>query len=67
MDMNDVHVPVSSDSLYDGSYSDALAYFEHGYFVRLLSKSEGNVEMAANIAELNIATLYRKIKKYNLR
>ena len=63
---NNVTSP-SADSLFDGSYSDALAHFEHGYFVRLLSRASGNVESAANMAELNIATLYRKIKKYHLR
>ncbi|THB76860.1 MAG: sigma-54-dependent Fis family transcriptional regulator [Desulfobulbaceae bacterium] len=51
----------------EGSYSDALAHFEHSYFVKLLAKASGNVEVAAQMAELNIATLYRKIKKYNLR
>jgi len=52
---------------FDCSYSDALAYFEHSYFVKLLSRASGNVEKAARLAELNIATLYRKIKKYHLR
>jgi len=51
----------------NGSYSDALAHFEHSYFVGLLSRASGNVEKAAQLAELNIATLYRKIKKYHLR
>ncbi len=53
--------------LFDSSYSDAIAHFEHHYFVRLLSRASGNVEKAARLAELNIATLYRKIKKYHLR
>jgi DNA-binding NtrC family response regulator len=52
---------------FDGSYSDALAYFEHHYFIKLLSRASGNVDKAARLAELNIATLYRKIKKYHLR
>ena len=60
-------VSPSTDALFEGSYSDALAHFEHGYFVRLLSRASGNVESAAHMAELNIATLYRKIKKYHLR
>ena len=50
-----------------GNYGDALAYFEHSYFVNLLARASGNVEQAAKLAELNIATLYRKIKKYHLR
>lgn len=57
----------SVEPAYDGTYSDGLAHFEHSYFVHLLSRASGNVENAAGLAELNIATLYRKIKKYNLR
>jgi DNA-binding NtrC family response regulator len=65
-------VSVDSDSseyaeYFNGSYSDGLAYFEHQYFVKLLSRASGNVDQAARLAELNIATLYRKIKKYHLR
>lgn len=49
------------------NYSEALNSFEHGYFSDLLRRSQNNVELAAETADVNIATLYRKIKKYNLR
>lgn len=49
------------------AYGDALAVFEHNYFRELLHRSGGNVEQAAVSAGVNIATLYRKIKKYKLR
>lgn len=68
-----MEIPTGSDhsdfgeSLFDTNYSDALAYFEHTYFVKLLSRASDNVDKAATLAELNIATLYRKIKKYHLR
>jgi transcriptional regulator of acetoin/glycerol metabolism len=33
----------------------------------LLRKNRGNIEIAAREAGMNMATIYRKIKKYNLR
>ncbi len=50
-----------------GDYSIALSSFEKEYFLKLLSKNRWNVEDAAKEAGINIATLYRKIKKYDLR
>ncbi|MBU4262686.1 MAG: sigma-54 dependent transcriptional regulator [Proteobacteria bacterium] len=51
----------------DADYSVALARFEQGYFANLLQQSAGNVETAAKKAGVNLATFYRKIKKYALR
>ncbi|MBU0968359.1 MAG: sigma-54 dependent transcriptional regulator [Proteobacteria bacterium] len=51
----------------DADYSVALARFEQGYFANLLQQSAGNVETAAKNAGVNLATFYRKIKKYALR
>ncbi len=48
-------------------YAAALARFEQGYFSRLLQETTGNVEAAAGKAGVNLATIYRKIKKYALR
>lgn len=48
-------------------FSKALGGFEEQYFADLLQSVQGNVESAAERAEVNIATLYRKIKKYSLR
>ncbi len=48
-------------------YSDALDEFEHNYFAELLRHCKNNIEITAQKADVNIATLYRKIKKYNLR
>jgi DNA-binding NtrC family response regulator len=48
-------------------YSDALNSFEQNYFTALLQRFQNNIEMAAEKADVNIATLYRKIKKFNLR
>jgi len=51
----------------DGSYADALASFEIAYLKGLLQTHEGNVESAAQAAGMNMATIYRKLKKYNLK
>jgi len=55
----------SGDS--EGSYADALASFEIAYLKGLLLSHEGNVEAAAQAAGMNMATIYRKLKKYNLK
>ncbi len=49
------------------TYGDALGAFELDYFANLLEQVNGNVEQGAVKAGVNTATLYRKIKKYNLR
>ena len=51
----------------DSDYSSALARFEIAYLKELLRKSEGNVEAAARQAGMNMATIYRKLKKYDIR
>lgn len=48
-------------------YASALARFEVGYLEGLLGGTGGNVEEAARLAHMNVATIYRKIKKYGLR
>lgn len=49
------------------SYADASERFERAYFSKLLASTQGNVEEAAALAAVNVATLYRKIKKYGLK
>lgn len=56
-----------SKEAYSLKYSEALEKFEHNYFADLLRQCQNNIELTAQKAEVNIATLYRKIKKYNLR
>ena len=48
-------------------YAEALARFEQAYFQKLLQHVAGNAEAAARKAGVNLATIYRKIKKYSLR
>jgi DNA-binding NtrC family response regulator len=48
-------------------YNGALAKFEIDYLRQLLSSVDGNIEEAARQANMNMATIYRKLKKHGLR
>ncbi|MDY0185828.1 MAG: sigma-54 dependent transcriptional regulator, partial [Desulfuromonadaceae bacterium] len=48
----------------NAEYSLALADFETEYLHNLLQKTKGNVEEAAKLAGMNMATIYRKLKKH---
>ena len=47
-------------------YTSALSSFETDYLTRLLRKHGSNVEEAAAEAGMNMATIYRKLKKYGI-
>ena len=51
---------------HQADYSSALSCFETDYLTRLLRKHSGNVEDAAAEAGMNMATIYRKLKKYGI-
>jgi DNA-binding NtrC family response regulator len=51
----------------EGDYTNALARFETEYLKGLLKRHGGNVEAAAREAGMNMATIYRKIKKYGIK
>ena len=55
------------DEVSDGDFQESLGRFEREYFTSLLRKCRGNVEEAAKQAGINVVTLYRKIKKYQLK
>jgi len=48
-------------------YNLALSHFEVDYLRQLLRSVDGNIEEAARKAGMNMATIYRKLKKYGLR
>jgi DNA-binding NtrC family response regulator len=56
--------PVLSDDL---PFTEALERFERDLLRDLLKKHDGAVDSAAREAGMNVATLYRKIKKYCLK
>lgn len=51
----------------DLPFSTALDLFEADLLKNLLKKHHGNVELAAKEAGMNMATIYRKMKKHNIR
>jgi len=51
----------------DLSFNAALDRFEADLLRELLKKHGGNIENAAREADMNMATIYRKIKKYGIR
>lgn len=60
-------IETESSSEQTGDYNDALARFEIDYLRQLLGSVDGNIEEAAKKAHMNMATIYRKMKKYGLR
>ncbi len=58
------HVSADPDQV---DYSSALARFETDYLTHLLRKHNGNVEEASAEAGMNMATIYRKLKKYGIK
>ena len=48
-------------------FNAALDRFEADLLRGLLKKHAGNIENAAREADMNMATIYRKIKKYGIR
>jgi DNA-binding NtrC family response regulator len=51
----------------EGDFESAGNRFEGDYFRALLLRARGNAEAAAAEAGVNLATLYRKIKKHGIR
>jgi DNA-binding NtrC family response regulator len=56
----------SVQSANQSDYTSALSSFETDYLTQLLRKHGGNVEEAAVEAGMNMATIYRKLKKYGI-
>ena len=59
--------PEGPGSVEEGEYARALSRFEMEYLKGLLRKNQGNIDAAAREAGMNMATIYRKIKKHNIR
>ena len=51
----------------EGEYAAALSRFEREYLKGLLGRHNWNIDGAAREAGMNMATVYRKIKKYGLK
>lgn len=51
----------------EADYNDALARFEIDYLQQLIRSAGGNIEEAAQKAGMNMATIYRKMKKHGIK
>ncbi|MDD2271698.1 MAG: sigma-54 dependent transcriptional regulator [Desulfuromonadaceae bacterium] len=51
----------------DVPYTTALERFEADLLTGLLKRHNGNIDLAAREAGMNMATMYRKIKRYGIR
>lgn len=60
-------IETENNPIGDDDYDRALARFEIDYLRQLISSVDGNIEEAAKKASMNMATIYRKLKKYSLR
>ncbi|MDY0189926.1 MAG: sigma-54 dependent transcriptional regulator [Desulfuromonas sp.] len=56
----------AADITAEAEYNTALGNFETKYLLNLLQSTGGNVEEAAQLAGMNIATIYRKLKKHHI-
>jgi len=59
--------PAGATEAGDVPFNAALDRFEADLLKGLLKKHHGNIESAAREADMNMATIYRKIKKYGIR
>jgi DNA-binding NtrC family response regulator len=57
----------SADGSAEVTFNAALEHFEAELLKGLLKKHGGNIEAAARTAGMNMATMYRKIKRYGIR
>lgn len=67
IEMPDNISSASLDGPVEGDYNSAMARFEAEYLRGLLARYGWNVDAAAKDAGMNMATMYRKIKKYALK
>jgi transcriptional regulator of acetoin/glycerol metabolism len=61
------HEQIGAGSGEEGDYTVALSRFEMDYLKGLLTRHNWNIDAAAREAGMNMATVYRKIKKYGLK
>ncbi len=60
-------IEIDASTIGNEDYTNALARFEIDYLRQLLTSVDGNIDEAAKKSNMNMATIYRKLKKYGLR
>ncbi len=59
-------VDVDCEQMTDNSLEDFLAHYEKIYISGLLKRCKGRIDSSAKISGIDVKTLYRKMKKYNI-
>src|SRR3990167_4927118 len=57
---------IDNGQITDSSLEDFLAHYENIYITRLLKRCKGRIDSSATISGIDVKTLYRKMKKYNI-
>ncbi|MCR4322265.1 MAG: sigma-54 dependent transcriptional regulator [Candidatus Brocadiaceae bacterium] len=57
---------IDNDQITDSSLEDFLAHYENIYITRLLKRCKGRIDSSAEISGIDVKTLYRKMKRYNI-
>ncbi|TLD40071.1 MAG: Response regulator of zinc sigma-54-dependent two-component system [Candidatus Jettenia ecosi] len=57
---------IDNNQIIDISLEDFLAHCENKYITRLLKQCKGRIDSSAKISGIDVKTLYRKMKKYNI-
>ena len=57
---------IDNGQITDNSLEDFLAHYENIYITRLLKRCNGRIDSSAKISGIDVKTLYRKMKKYNI-
>ncbi|MDN3511541.1 MAG: sigma-54 dependent transcriptional regulator [Candidatus Jettenia sp.] len=57
---------IDTNQIIDTSLEDFLAHCENKYITRLLKQCKGRIDSSAKISGIDVKTLYRKMKKYNI-
>ncbi|GAB62948.1 MAG: sigma-54-dependent Fis family transcriptional regulator [Candidatus Jettenia sp.] len=57
---------IDNNQIIGMSLEDFLAHCENKYITRLLKQCKGRIDSSAKISGIDVKTLYRKMKKYNI-
>lgn len=57
---------IDNDQITDSTLEDFLAHYENIYITGLLKRCKGRIDSSAMISGIDVKTLYRKMKKYNI-
>jgi DNA-binding NtrC family response regulator len=61
------HLPMTEDKLVFSPTGSTLEEMEVGHIRNMLAETDWNISKAARLLDIDRVTLYRKIKKYNLK